>query len=83
MSDRCVYQDVMKEYVEEGKENTVELGLAMVADAIRNAATDLGNGGAATPMGAIEALGKVVKDGCEDIALTIHNTISEHGIGGD
>ena len=39
-----------------------------IADAIIKAACYLGNGDAATPMGAIEALGVVHKEGMQEIA---------------
>jgi len=46
----------------------IAMGLAMVADSIRNAAWQLGRRDAATPMGALEQLGDAVLKGCNSIA---------------
>lgn len=45
-------------------------GLEAVARSIR----DLGNGDAATPMGAIEGFAVIVRDACGDIASAIRET---------
>jgi hypothetical protein len=47
------------------------LELARAQDRTATALKNLGNGDAATPMGAIEALGAVLKDGAEQIADAI------------
>ena len=52
-----------------------------IADAIRYAARELGNGGAATSMGALEAFGLVVKEGLEAVANAVSDladAIREH-----
>jgi hypothetical protein len=48
-----------------------------IASAIIKAANLLGNGGADTPMGAIEALGKVHKEGLAEIADSLHEGLAE------
>ncbi|MDD4986663.1 MAG: hypothetical protein PHQ43_12960 [Dehalococcoidales bacterium] len=54
-------------------EQAIADGLFAIARAIR----DLGNADAATPMGAIEALGKVMKEGSEHIAAAIEAKSSQ------
>lgn len=49
----------------------LEDAIALVADAIARAARDLGNGGAATPFGAIEAHSMAVLEAAEKIASAI------------
>jgi hypothetical protein len=48
-------------------QEAIAAGLFAVANAIQ----DLGNGDAATPMGAIEAFGMVMKEGLSDISDSI------------
>lgn len=48
-----------------------------IASAIIKAANLLGNGGAATPMGAIEALSVVHKEGLAEIADSLHEGLAE------
>lgn len=49
----------------------IAVALLEVANAIRYAARELGNGDAATRMGAMEALGAVAKEGFTELAMAI------------
>lgn len=51
----------------------IAIGLYEVAQAIRYAARELGNGGAATPMGAIEGFGVTMRDGLADLSRAVAN----------
>jgi hypothetical protein len=55
----------------QGEPANVVDGLFAIAKAIRSAASHLGTGNAATPMGALEVLGKEIKEGTERIASAI------------
>jgi spore maturation protein SpmA len=53
--------------------NTKDTGINEIADAIIKAANLLGNGNASTPMGAIEAHGLMVNEGCGKVATGLHD----------
>lgn len=54
-----------------GDQENVASALLAIGDAIVRASYNLGNGNAATQMGALEAHGLAVKQGCEAIASAI------------
>ncbi len=57
----------------EGKAETIIEAVELIAQAVHSAARELGNGGAATPMGALEAHGAVIKEAGEDIASALRS----------
>lgn len=60
---------------DERKGYTVAIGLVRIAHALQN----LGNGDAATPMGAIEALGLVFKEGFQGLNGALDGGLQELG----
>lgn len=59
----------------------IAVGLAMVADSIATSAERLGNGDAATPMGAIEGLSKSISEGFAALSDSIDDTANREQTG--
>ena len=64
----------MAKYFEPGDYDTDELAIADGLFAIAAALDRLGNADASTPMGGLEALGAVLKEGLSDLAQAIIDT---------